>query len=257
MQTDEMVNQLSAITLKMGKTDRLFWTILILLIFGFQISTLRAQNVIPDSLVIERIQFIKNTLEHDSANTKRWWYGWLGTYSAATIGQGMVYFNSNEKGTRQDMALGAATTLLGVANQFISPLIPGKEAKQLNSISATTGIERMNKLAIAEKLLEECAMREKLAGNWKNHAICGVVNLGGGLITWIGFKRSVWAGIGYFALNTAITETQIWTQPTLARRNYKKYRQKYLENEEGISYQSEVNWYLEAYPGALGIRVVF
>jgi len=240
-----------------GKTDRLFWTILILLIFSFQCATLRAQNVIPDSLITARIQFIKNTLEHDKANTNLWWYGWLGAYSAATIGQGAVYFTSNEKRTRQDMALGAATTLLGAAGQLISPIIPDRESIQLNSISEATGIERLNKLAIAEKLLEECALREKLARSWKTHAMCSAVNLGGGLITWFGFNRSVWAGVGYFALNTAITETQILTQPTLARRNYKKYRQKYLENEEGVSYLPKVNWYLEAYPGGLGIRVVF
>jgi hypothetical protein len=237
--------------------QQLIWSVFFILIFSFQISTLRAQNEIPDSLVIQRIQYIRNTLKYDNANTKRWWYGWLGGYSAATIGQGMVYFSSNEKGTRQDMALGAATTLLGAAGQLISPLIKGKEPEQLNSISETTGTERLNKLAIAEKLFDECAMREKLARSWKNHALCSAVNLGGGLITWLGFKRSFGAGVGYFVLNTAITETQIWTQPTLARRNYKKYHQKYLENEDHISYLPEVNWYLEAYPGGLGIRVVF
>jgi hypothetical protein len=236
---------------------QLIWTVSFILIFSFQFSSLCAQNEIPDSLVVVRIQYIKNTLEHDKANTKRWWYGWLGGYSAATIGQGVVYFANKEKGTRQDMALGAATTLLGAAGQFISPLIPDRETIQLNSISETTGIERLKKLAIAEKLFEECALREKLARSWKNHALCSAVNLGGGLITWLGFKRSFGAGVGYFVLNTAITETQIWTQPTLARRNYKKYHQQYLENKEGISYLPEVNLYLEAYPGGLGIKVVF
>ena len=236
---------------------RLFLMILSMLILCCQFTTLRAQHRIVDSLVIERIQYIKNTLEHDKTNTKRWWYGWLGGYSAATIGQSMVYFNSNEREMRQDMVLGAATTLLGAAGQFISPLIPRNESEQLNLFSATTGVERLNKLAYAEKLLEECAMREKLARSWKNHALCSAVNLGGGLITWLGFKRSFGAGVGYFVLNSAITETQIWTQPTLARRNYKKYQQKYQENEGDISYLPEVNWYLEAYPGGLGIRVIF
>lgn len=252
-----MGNQTSVITLMRGKTDRLFWAILILLIFSFQFSTLRAQNEIPDSLFNERIQFIKNTLKQDQINTQRWWYGWLGAYGVATIGQGAVYFASNDKSTRQDMALGAATTLLGVAGQFISPLIPGHETEQFSSIPANTPDEKLKELLFAEKLLNDCAQREKSARSWKNHAMCSAVNLGGGLITWLGFKRSLGTGVGYFVLNTAITETQIWTQPTLARRNYKKYHQKYLENEGSISYQSDVNWYLEAYPGGLGIRVVF
>jgi len=234
-----------------------FGILLFLIIFSFQLSPLRAQNEIPDSLITERLQFIRNTLKQDQINTRRWWYGWLGTYSAATIGQGAVYFTSSDRSTRQDMALGAATTLLGVVGQFISPLIPGKESAQLDSISGTTEAERLNKLIKAESLFKECAKRENLAMSWKNHAMCSAVNLGGGLITWLGFKRSIGAGVGYFVLNTAITETQIWTQPTLARRNYQKYHQKYLMNESGIAYLPEVNWYLNAYPGGIGIRIVF
>ncbi|MFA6947322.1 MAG: hypothetical protein WC220_15620 [Pedobacter sp.] len=240
------------------KTDQLSWGIfLLILIFNIQFTPICAQNEMPDSLITKRFQFIKNTLEHDKVNTQRWWYGWLGAYSAATIGQGAVYFISNGKSMRQDMALGAATTLLGVAGQFISPFIPGNEPEQLILIPATTRRERLKKLAIAEELLNECAKRENLAMNWKNHALTGAVNLGGGLITWLGFKRTVWDGIGYFALNSIITETQIWTQPTLAKRNYRKYRQKFPENEQGISYQPEINWYLEAYPGGIGIKAVF
>jgi len=243
-------------TMTRKNTTQLTSKILLLsLIFNFHFTFLHAQNEIPDSLVVQRIQFIKNTLEKDRAYTKRWWYGWLGAYSTATIGQAAISFTSNEKSVRQDMALGAATTLLGVAGQFISPLIPGKETEQLNTITSTT--DTHGKLVIAEKLLSECAIREKLARNWESHAICSAVNMGGGLITWLGFKRSIGAGIGYFVLNTAITEIQIWTQPTLAKRNYKKYQQKYLMPEEGISYLPSVNWYLETYPGGFGIKMVF
>ena len=229
----------------------------LILILSFEFTPLQAQNEIPDSLVIVRLQNIQNILDHDKTNTQRWWYGWLVGYSAATVVQGAVYFSSNETKMRQDMALGAATTLLGAAGQFISPLMPGTEPEQLNSISATSRSERLNKLAFAEKLLKDCAMREKLAGSWKYHALCSAVNMGGGLITWLGFNRSIGAGIGYFVLNTAITETQIWTQPTLAKRNYKKYLQKYPENGDGISYAPSVNYYLHAYPGGIGIKAVF
>ncbi len=228
-----------------------------LLIFNFHFAPLQAQTEIPDSLAVKRIQFIKNTLEHDLTKTKRWWYGWLGAYSAATLGQGAVYLTSNDKSTRQDMALGAATTLLGAAGQFISPLTPVNWPGQINSMPENTRSERLEKLTKAETLFSECAMREKLVRSWKNHALTGAVNLGGGLITWLGFKRSVWAGAGYFALNTAVTETQIWTQPTLAKRNFRKYRQKYPEDFDGISYVPRVSWSLKTYPGGIGVKVVF
>lgn len=230
---------------------------LILITFSFHPTILCAQTEIQDSLVTVRLQYLKNRLEHDKANTNRWWYGWLAGYSAATIGQGVVFLNSNDLKMRQDMALGAATTFLGAAGQFVSPIKLGNETEQFNSIPANTPGERLNKLPIAEQLLNECGKREKLARSWKNHALSSAVNLGGGLITWLGFKRSIGAGIGYFALNTVITEAQIWSQPTLARRSYQKYRQKYMENESGIASAHEAKWYLEAYPGGIGIKVVF
>jgi hypothetical protein len=231
--------------------------VLLLIIFNLYYLPLSAQNEIPDSLVTIRLQYLKQTLEHDRANTKQWWYGWLAGYSAATIGQGMVYLNSTDLSTRQDMALGAATTLLGAAGQFISPLIPGDETEQLNAVPETSGAEKLSKLTLAEKLLYDCGKREKLARNWKNHAMCSAVNLGSGMITWLGFKRSIGAGIGNFVLNTVITETQIWTQPTLARRSYIKYRQKYPDDGMELTYVPAAKWYIGSYPGGVGIKVVF
>jgi hypothetical protein len=229
----------------------------LILIIVFHPYPLFAQNEIPDSLIIKRLEFLEKTLKKDKTNTERWWYGWLAGYSAATLGQGAVYFNSNSKTTRQDMVLGAATTFLGAAGQFITPLTPRKEIKNFFLLPSSSEDDRLKKLTIAENLLSECAKREKEARNWQNHALCGAVNLGSGLITWLGFKRTFWDGLANFALNTAITETQIWTQPTLARRNYKNYCLKYLKNGESLSYMPEINYYLEAFPGGIGIKVVF
>ena len=75
----------------------------------------------------------------------------------------------------------------------------------------------------SEEMLKEIAEREKEGRSWKMHALTGAVNLSTGLITWLGFKRSVWDGLEIFALNTAVTELQIWTQPTRAIKDYKNY----------------------------------
>ncbi|MCK7538546.1 MAG: hypothetical protein MZV63_50095 [Marinilabiliales bacterium] len=48
------------------------------------------------------------------------------------------------------------------------------------------------------ELLKMLAVREKEGRSWKTHAIAGAVNLSSGLITWLGFKRTVWDGIGEF-----------------------------------------------------------
>ncbi len=196
-------------------------------------------------------------LEQGQSNANVWWYGWLIGYSAATIGQGAVYMTSTDKETRQDMALGAATTFLGAMGQIIAPMSPGTAADRFASIAESTPQERTNKLLAGEKLLQESALREKEGRSWKTHAITGLANLSSGLIVWLGFKRNIWEGVGNFALNTVITEAQIWTQPTRAIKDYDVYIKKYKSAEQLNWRNSETSWSIAVYPGGVGIRIIF
>lgn len=216
-----------------------------------------AQAEMPDSIVRERIQCIQGMLEQDQKNTNLWWYGWLAGYSAATAGQGAVWFLSGDAGTRQDMVLGAATTFLAAAGQLIAPLNPGRKADLLLEIPESTPEERLKKLAAAEEYLKKIAFTEKNGKSWKNHALYGAVNLSSGLITWIGFKRSVWAGIGNFAMNTVISEVQIWTQPTRSLTNYRNYCRKYQSGMPPVACKPRPGFYVSASAGGFGLKVVF
>jgi len=250
-------NKIPTVSLK-TKKSQLWWKLLLfILIFSTQFSELQAQYQLPDSLVTERIQFIQQTLDRDLAKTNHWWYGWLAGYGTATVVQGAVYFGSTDKSTRQDMALGSATTFLGAAGQFISPFIPGKLPEIPNLMSGNSEADHLKNLALAEEFLKESAEREHMARSWRSHILCTSVNLCSGLVTWLAFDRSIWAGIGNFALNTAITETQIWTQPIMAHRNFKKYQKKYISGDIDLSYEPQVNWYFGTYAGGVGLKVVF
>jgi len=231
--------------------------ILLLLLVLFQIYPALAQNELSDAQMQERIQLIQQMLEQGKTNANRCWYGWLIGYSAATIGQGVVFLNSEDKETRQDMALGAATTFLGVMGQIITPPVSGIAPDRLSEIAESTPEEISDKLLEAEKLLKECALQEKDGRSWKTHAIAGAVNLGSGLVVWLGFKRSIWEGLGNFALNTVITEVQIWTQPTKAIKDYDDYIKKYKSGEKLGFRKSETSWSLTVSPGRLGISVLF
>lgn len=238
-------------------------TIILLFVLSFPFSKVSGQVAVYDNVADSKLQFLKSTLHADYQRTQRWWYGWLGAYSAATIGQGAVFFMSDSKSMRQDMALGAVTTLLGAAGQFISPFMPNKEFSQFSSLSENSDNDKLKKLAAAEKLLFQWSERERMALTWQNHILCTAVNIGGGLVTWLAFqdnsgkKRTIWDGVANFALNTVITETQIWVQPTLAKRQYKKYCQRYLTGTESYSYVPEVNWYIETKPGGIGLKLTF
>jgi hypothetical protein len=217
------------------------------------LQSVYCQNTLSDSSIAERIKFIQNSLQSDESKTKYWWNGWLYGYSVATIGQGAVCLINDNKSTRQDMALGAITTLLGAANQFITPLKPYSFSDSLSLFPERNRTESISKLVFAEKLLKEKSLQEEKARNWQTHAICGAVNLGSGLITWLGFKRTFRDGLSNFALNTAISEAQIWSQPIRAKKDYEKYvTGSYQEDKI-----SKLTMYVSVFPGGAGIHIIF
>ena len=227
------------------------------IVFIIQFLPLSGQDAISDSLIDERLKDIHKLLDQDRINAQRWWYGWLAGYSVATIGQGIVYFASENKSTKQDMVLGSATTFLGAIGQLLMPIVPRSSSIGDSQISQSISPEQFKELYNSEELLKELALREKEGRSWKVHAITGAVNIGSGLITWLGFKRSFWNGVENFALNTVITEAQIWTQPTRAIKDYKNYCNKYNSGSGQNVLKPEKEWLVRVYPGGITIELNF
>lgn len=195
------------------------------------------------------------TALRDKAGAERWWYGWLAGYSAATAGQAIVCFSSDNKTLRQDMVLGAATTFLGAMGQLVTPVLPNNSGypsyRDYASGEASLSSEQ------AAELLKALAAREKEGRSWKTHLIAGVVNLSSGLITWLGYKRTFMDGLENFALNTAITEAQIWTQPMKAVRDYEKYCRSSNQSAQATTSVRDGEWNWSVCPGGFYVRYVF
>ncbi len=234
-----------------------FFKIALLIIFIFKLFPLPGQVSTSDSIISEKLEYINNLLNQDKKNAQIWWYGWLIGYSAATVGQGIVYFSTDKKSTKQDMALGAATTALGAAAQIFSPLVPGNLSVKYSKNDGIMPSQFPNDLSYSEELLKEIAAREKKGRSWKMHAITGAVNISTGLITWLGFKRSVWEGLEIFAINTAVTELQIWTQPARAIKDYKNYCEKFGSGSGMEAVKPAKVWVVHVYPGGINIELNF
>lgn len=227
--------------IKTPTRTRLLLSVILITIFLLNASPLAAQASVTDTTDAVRRSEIQRCLENDRFNAGVWWYSWLGAYTAATIGQGAVYLSSGDKQLRQDMALGSVTTLLGAAGQLVTPLVK-KEP----------GLNQYNQ----ELLFLDLAEREKAGRSWKVHAVTGAVNLGSGLITWLGFKRPFRDGVENFLLNTAITEAQIWTQPVRASRDYRKYYGKETGAETSLV-KTRAECFVCVYPGGVSLNVRF
>ncbi|MFZ2287329.1 MAG: hypothetical protein WAV93_10130 [Bacteroidales bacterium] len=235
----------------------IFLPILLSLIFLLQAVSLQGHDASADSVKDNQIRDIQLTALHDMKNAQTWWYGWLGGYSAATAGQAVVAATTDNTATRQDMALGATTTLLGALGQLIAPIVPGKAKTDYPSYRDYVAGEQPLLEEQAAELLKTLALREKEGRSWKTHAIAGAVNLSSGLVTWLGFKRTVWDGLANFALNTAVTEAQIWTQPARAIKDYERYL---LEGDPGADAapaRPESEWTVNVFPGGIAIRFDF
>ena len=224
-------------------------------LYLFCISPAAAQEVTPDTLAANDAGSIQVTALKDMAGAEGWWYAWLAGYSAATAGQGIVYFTSDNKALRQDMALGAATTFLGAINQLITPLEP-KPHDYPSYREYVSGGKSMSSDQAAE-LLKSLSAWEKKGRSWKTHALAGAVNLGSGLITWLGFRRTVWDGVANFALNTAVTEAQIWTQPMKAVRDYERLSREAGQGSGTMTSARDGEWSWSVYPGGFYVRYVF
>ncbi len=231
--------------------------LIILVVLIFRIVPAFSQLSIADSLKKERAAEIQDLLIHDRDNFQKWWYGWIAGYSAATLAQGGVYFAADNKSLKQDMALGAATTFLGVGGQLITPLIPYKQKKTTGNINKIVFDGNFNDPERYEQILSEIARREKEGRSWKTHAVAGVVNISSGLVTWKGFNRSFGEGLLNFALNTVITEAQIWTQPKRAISDYREYMNKYGGSSSLGEKKHEAEWMLTVLPGGVTLSLNF
>jgi hypothetical protein len=253
------MNLLHADTLEVKKgLERITIAVMLFVVnLLFPVTRLAAQTILPDSVVKERIQVIQRMLDEGKRNANAWWYGWLTAYGAAAITQGAIWIASDKLATRQDMALGVLTDLLGMGGQLISPMVPGYAPGKLEDIPEGTPEENIRKLYEAEKLLEESAKREKAGRSWKIHVLDGAVNLGCGFIMWFGFNRTFLEGMGNVALNQAVCEIQIFTQPTRAVKDYNAYCRQYkLVINQSLS-EPNVTWSFTMVPGGVGIRMTF
>jgi hypothetical protein len=207
---------------------------------GQNLSAERAANI--DS----RLSWIENELTVEQAPSQWWWNGWLCAYGALTVGQTALFFITDSETTKQDMGVGAVETLLSTAGVlFFTPLQAKTAASDLTAYPSSTEKERGHKLDEAERLLKQSAEDEAFGRSWITHAIGFTASLAGGLVIWKGFDRPFADGVLNFAIAMAITEIQIFTQPSRLIDAYEKYPKR-----------PPVSAALQLSPHALGLALI-
>lgn len=210
-----------------------------------------AQDKIEIQALAPGVQHLISTLQKDQKANRVWWGTWLGLYSTATVVQTGIALSTDNKALRQDMYLGAATTVLGAGFQLLTPYVK-INLTQFENFEALSPENQMVLIKQAEDYFKQSAQYEKEIRSWKNHALTTAANLGSGLITWLAFDRTFKDGVINFAINTVITETQIWTQPILAKKEWEKIK-------SGNISANSPSYTLSAYAtmGGIQLKLVF
>jgi hypothetical protein len=211
-------------------------------------DTIQKKPGIPDNE-------IKKVINQNKSSASAWWWTWMSVYGAATVAQSAVAINSSDLSTKQDMWNGAATTFLGMAGLLVTPLVPNDD--EIRNKILSSGNKENNSLEFSEAMLKEIARREQFGRSWKTHAVTGIVDLGSGLVTWLGFNRTLKDGLITFALNTVVAEAQIWTQPVRAVRDYNRYVKSGSLSKLNNTHGREGQLYISSLPGGLKISYRF
>ena len=186
-------------------------------------TTSAAADSPSDAEISRRLAFIEARLARGSGPANLWWNSWYYGWTALSMGQAVFAIATPDKGTRTDMAVGAAASTLGVIPLGVLPF-PARTAWQdLARVPVNSAEGRRRKLAFAEHLLEAAASDEKLRRSWVNHATSIGVSIGVGLVLGVGYGRPI-PGLLNALGGIALSEVQIWTTPTAAIHDFAEYQ---------------------------------
>jgi hypothetical protein len=179
-----------------------------------------------------RLIFLSERLQAGQTAARAWYWTWTAIYGAASIGQAIAFFASTDLRGQVNWATGTATTLLGLLLMLITDFPAEYATRELGRLPDGTPEQRRAKLKRAEELLEGAATAEEDGRAWYIHLGGAAVSLAGGLILWIAYGFLV-DGIINTVVGFAITEVQIWTQPTRAIKDWADYQAQFGATVKG------------------------
>ena len=179
-----------------------------------------------------------------------WQYGWTGFYGISGVAQlaGAIGEDDNDDATV--LYVGAVKSLGGLTMMLVNPLPVVRGLDELDLPPQETQQQKVERLAVAERMLQESARRADERYTIKPHLIGLVVNLlgAGAIVAW-GDKDDA---LGATALGVAINEAAIWSQPSAAQQYWQNYQRQF--NVVGAN---SVDWRIVTGINSVTLQVTF
>ena len=178
---------------------------------------------LSDAEVSRRLEFIETRLAKGTSSANLWWNSWYFGWMALTVGQAVFALATSDEGTRKDMAVGAASSTLGLIPLGLLRFPARSAARDLSQVPAGSSAQKRRKLIFAEHLLEAAAKDEKLRRSWVNHATSIGVSIAAGAVLAVVYDRPR-SGILNAIGGIVLSELQIWTTPKAAIADWTEYQ---------------------------------
>ena len=234
-------------------------------------SLLRAQGVtLSDDQVKERLAYLENVLKAGQPRAETWFYGWLGAYSVGGIAGGILAGTQwadkkiengetvPDRESAESMLVSGATFVLGIGSMIVDPFEPALGPDELPRLPENSQEERRSKLERAEKMLRDCAQRERRGRSLTTHLLNIGANAAGAVVIKAAFRQSWGSALVNFASSEAVSLLTIFTQPTRAVRDLQDYEAKFQGGKGAeMPAPAEHRWSLGVGPGGLTLRYDF
>lgn len=179
--------------------------------------------VVGEKSAQARLSYLRARLPPAQGNAKRWFWGWLGTYSALTVAQGaMIPAFQGQAQRQRGLAINAASAGLGALFLASSP----PRILGLNQRVGRTEREGQGvcfTLSYLESELARAARKERFGTSWVMHGGNVLFNAGVGLVLGLAWGYWEYAFLTRMA-GVLVGETLIWTRPTDADQILRDYR---------------------------------
>lgn len=180
-------------------------------------------RLVEEQAAETRLAYLLDRLPRAQTHAQRWFYGWIGTYSALAVGQAaLVPVFSGDPYRQRTFSINAASAALG--GLFLSaspPRLLGLKRRAERQV--TQGAAPCTTLLYVEHELARAARKEKFGTSWVMHGGNVLFNFGVGLV--LGLTWGYWDYAFYTrSAGILLGEMLIWTRPEDATHILADYR---------------------------------
>lgn len=172
-----------------------------------------------------RLRFIRTEMGYAAHRSRAWAFTWGSLYAAQAAAYLTLLPEKPDRDDRIDLAVSAASSLLGVATLLISPpVILGNERRLdrlLRGPAPAGGI--CTRVSAAERLLSQAAARDEFSSGPLLHVGTALFNIGLAVLLGFGFQH--WSAAGTtVAVGMVVGELMNVTRPIDSISAWQRYR---------------------------------